>query len=132
MMEFTNFWAAQGRIKQEKDNILSKKDAESFLKILAPFTPHIAEELWSKLKHKKSIFMESWPKSDPKLIQKETFELVIQINGKVRDKVEVNTDISEEEAKNLVLKQEKVKKWLGDKEIKKVIFVKERLINIVI
>lgn len=125
MMEFVNLW-------QEKDNFLSKKDAESFLKILAPFCPHICEELWNKLGNKDSIFKEKWPKYDSKLVKKETFELVIQINGKVRDKVEASIDISQKEAEKLALEREKIKKWLGNKKPKVVIFVKGRLINIVI
>jgi len=125
MMEFLNTWG-------EKENILSKKDAESFLKILAPFCPHITEELWSKLGHKTSIFKEKWPKYDEKLIKKETIELVIQINGKVRDKIEVNAEISKEEAEKLALNSEKIKNWLNNQKPKVVIFVKGKLINIVV
>ena len=125
MMEFINLWT-------EKDNVLSKKDAENFLKILAPFTPHICEEIWSNLGNKNSIFKQPWPKYDPKLVKKETFELVIQINGKVRSKVEAPSDISRGEAEKLALSDDGVKKWLGDKKPKVVIFVKGRLINIVI
>ena len=122
-MEFSNVW-------QEKGQILSQKDIELFLKILSPFVPHITEELWSTFGHKSSIFNEDWPEYDPKLVKEEIFELVIQINGKVRDKVEVAQDISEEEAKKVVLAREKVKKWLKGKEAKKVIFVPNRLINL--
>lgn len=125
MMEFINLW-------MEKDNVLSKKDAEIFLKILAPFTPHICEEIWLNLGNKSSIFKQPWPKYDPKLVKKETFELVIQINGKVRSKVEVPSDISRAEAEKLAMSNNKVKKWLGNKKPKVVIFVKGRLINIVI
>lgn len=125
MMEFINLWS-------EKDNILSKKDAENFLKILAPFAPHIAEELWFKLGHKKSIFTDIWPQYDEKLIKKQTFELVIQINGKVRDKIEVDVDIPEDEAKKIVLEREKVKNWLKSQSPKKVIFIKGKLVNIVV
>jgi len=122
MMEFVNLW-------MERDNVLAKKDAENFLKILSVFTPHIAEELW---KGKGSIFKEKWPDYDKKLVRKRTFELVIQINGKVRDKVEVETDISQKDAEKVALEREKVKKWIGDKKPKVVIFIKGRLINIVI
>ncbi len=132
MMEFTNLWVASGRAKLGKDNVLSKKDAEAFLKILAPFTPHIAEELWKKLGHKDPIFKETWPKYDSKLVRKETFELVIQVNGRVRSKIEASSDISRGEAEKLALSDDRVKKWLGDKKPKVVIFVKGRLINIVI
>jgi len=125
MMEFMNLWS-------EKDNVLVKKDAENFLKILAPFTPHICEEIWANLGHKTSIFKESWPKYDEKLIKKETIELVIQINGKVRDKIEVSAEISKEEAEKLALASEKIKTWLKNQKPKVVIFVKGKLINIVI
>jgi len=125
MMEFANLWA-------EKNNVLFKKDVENFVKILAPFVPHISEELWTNLGHKDSVFKEQWPKYDEKLIQKETFELVIQVNGKVRSKAEASTNISKDEAKKLALSNNKIKKWLGSKKPKKVIFVKGRLINIVI
>ncbi len=125
MMEVINAWSEEGQL-------LSKKDAENFLKILAPFAPHIAEEIWANLKHKTSIFKESWPKYNEKLIQKKTFELVIQINGKVRDKVEVDIDISEEEAKKIALERDKIKQWLMDQQPKKVIFVKGKLVNIVV
>jgi leucyl-tRNA synthetase len=105
---------------------------EIFLKLLSPFAPHIAEELWEKLGHKKSIVIESWPKYDPALIVEEEIDLVVQINGKVRDTLRVKADINEEEAKKAALKSEKIKKWVEGKEIRKVIFVKGKLINIVI
>jgi leucyl-tRNA synthetase len=125
MMEFLNTWS-------EKDSVLSKKDAENFLKILAPFCPHTTEELWSKLGHKTSIFKEKWPQYDEKLIKKDTIELIIQINGKVRDKIEVSAEISKEEAEKLALNSEKIKTWLKNQKPKVVIFVKGKLINIVI
>ncbi len=125
MMEFINMWSG-------KNNVLLKKDAENFLKILAPFAPHIAEELWFKLGHKKSIFLESWPKYDEKLIKKQTFELVIQINGRVRSKIEVSADISEDEAKKLALSDDRIKTWLKGQQPKKIIYIKDRLVNIVI
>lgn len=110
----------------------SNNEFGSFLVLLSPFAPHIAEELWEKLGHKESIFKEKWPKYDPKLIKDETIKLVVQINGKVRDTIETSADISEEEAKKLAMQSAKVKKIIGDKEIKKTIFVKGKLINMVI
>lgn len=131
MMEFVNLW-------QEEKSILSKKDAGYFLKILAPFCPHITEELWFRVnlrnypRKSASIFKERWPQFDKKLIKKDAFELVIQINGKIRDKVKVSIDISEKEAKKLSLEREKIKEWLKGQKPKKVIYVKGRLINIVL
>lgn len=100
--------------------------------LLSPFAPHICEELWEKLGHKESIFKEAWPKYDEKLILEEEIEMIVQINGKLRDKMKVSADISEEEATRKALESEKVKNIILGKDVKKVIFVKGRLINIVI
>jgi len=116
----------------EKENQLSVISYQLLLKLLAPLAPHLTEELWQKLGNKKSIFLEKWPEYDSKLIKEEIVTLVIQVNGKVRDKIEVEVDISEEKAKELVISQKKVKNWIEGKEIKKVIFVPGKLINIVI
>ncbi len=115
----------------EKEKV--SKDGYSILLILlSPFAPHIAEELWEKLGHKESIFKEKWPEYDQSLIKDEEIELVIQINGKLRDRIRVSADISEEEAIKSGKESKKVKNFIGDKEIKKVIFVKGKLINIVV
>ncbi len=116
----------------EKEKEITKNVWEKFLLILSPFAPHLAEELWEQLGHKESIFKQKWPPYNPELIKDETINLVIQVNGKVRDTVEVAADISEEEAKKLALEREKIKKWIGGKEIIKVIFVKGKLVNIVV
>jgi len=116
---------------------------KTLLKLLAPMAPHISEELWQRLNNVRvnprshqrkftSIFKEKWPRYDERLIKEDKFTLVIQINGKVRDKIELEADISEEEAKTLVLSREKVQKWIGENKIKKVIFVPGKLINFVI
>ena len=103
-----------------------------FLKLLAPFAPHLTEEIWEKLGNKNSIHLEAWPKYDQKLIEETTFELIIQINGKMRDKFEVPAGISEAEATGLTLSREKVKSIFGNKKPSKIIFVPKRLINFVI
>ncbi len=124
-MKFVNF-------AQENKKEIGKEVIERFLILLSPFAPHISEELWQKLGNKKSIFFEKWPKYNPELIKEEIITLVIQVNGRVRDKIEAEAGISEEKAKELTLSREKVKKWIEEKEIKKVIFVSGKLINIVI
>ncbi|MCK4453929.1 leucine--tRNA ligase [Candidatus Parcubacteria bacterium] len=116
----------------ENKKEVGKDTIEKMLILLSPFAPHISEELWQKLGYKASIFKEKWPKYDPKLVKEEKIFLIIQINGRMRDKIEVETDISEEEAKKLTLEREKVKKWIKGKPVKKTIFVKEKLINIVV
>lgn len=105
---------------------------EILAKIIAPFAPFIAEELWSQTGYDESIFKEKWPQYDINLIQDAEFKLIIQINGKVRDRIKVEMDISEKEAKETAIQLEKIKNFIGAKPIKKIFFVKNRLINIVI
>jgi len=125
MMEFVNVWSEDGKI-------LSKKDAQAFLYLLSPFAPHIVEELWNILGNKESIFKEEWPEYNKELIQEETLQLIVQINGKVRDKIEIKIGLSEKEVQELILSQEKIQKWLDDKKIKKFIYIPNRLVNLVI
>ncbi len=110
----------------------SKMVLSRFAVMLSPFAPHLAEEIWEKTGHKKSVFLEKWPKYDSKIAQEEKWPLIIQINGKVRSKIEADKNITEKEAKNKALGDKKTKKWLGGKKPKKVIYVPGRLINIVV
>jgi len=109
-----------------------------FLKILAPFAPHLAEELWQNLGHKKSIFLEPWPEYNPELAKESVREIPVQINGKVRAKIFITEDMAKEEIKKLALADDNLQKWLASpsglagKEIKKFIYVKGKIINIVI
>jgi leucyl-tRNA synthetase len=132
----------------ERQNWLSATSYQLLLKLLAPFAPYITEELWHQLPelqmkgrrrdlslrlgHQDSIHNQSWPKHNPKLVKEDSITLIIQVNGKVRDKIEVEADISEEKARDLAVSQKKIKNWVEGKEIKKVIFVPNKLINIVI
>ncbi len=103
---------------------------ETFLKLLAPFAPHITEELWHGLGHETSVHLEPWPTYDPSKLQSETFELVVQVNGKVRDRIIVESSISEEKARKLALASEKVKSYLAGKEPRKIVYVPGRLVGI--
>ncbi|MFA5902325.1 MAG: leucine--tRNA ligase [Desulfobacula sp.] len=105
---------------------------EQFLKLLAPFAPHLAEELWQNLGHKKSIFLEKWPEYDAELIKMAAIEIGVQINGKMRSKIFVTEDMTETDVKKMVLSDEKVTKWLEGKEVQKFIYVKGKIVNIVI
>jgi len=109
----------------------SEKIFKSFLIIISPFVPHLAEELWEKLGEKDSIHLEKWPEYDSKLIIDEEVEVVIQINGKIREKLLVAVDITPSKLEKLVLGNEKVKNWLGDKEVKKFIYIKGKIVSIV-
>ena len=119
----------------EREKAIPQAAYINFLKLLAPFAPHLAEELYQRIRkgeNFQSIFQDSWPEYDPKLIEEGTFTLIIQINGKVRDQVEARKDISEKAAKELALQSPKVQKWLQGQAIKKTIFVKDKLINFVV
>ncbi|MFA7319058.1 MAG: class I tRNA ligase family protein [Parcubacteria group bacterium] len=119
--------------EMEKQEELSITDYELLIILLAPFAPHIAEEIFQEvLGHKESIFLQKWPEFSETLTKDEEINLVLQVNGKVRDMVAVSADISEEEAKEIALVSEKIKKHIADKEIKKIIFVKGKLVNIVV
>ena len=104
---------------------------KTFLQLLAPFAPHITEELWSMLGEKKSIHLSDWPVYDENKIKDEEIKIVIQVNGKVRGEVTIGVDEGEEEIKNKALEHTSVQKYLDNKKIKKVIYVKNRLMNIV-
>jgi len=105
---------------------------EPFVLLLAPYAPHLAEELWEKLGHKQSLAYEPWPKYDEALLKESTVTVVIQVNGKLRDRIEVPGDISQAELEKLALANERVKEFLAGKQVKKVIVVPGKLVNVVV
>ncbi|MCK5472579.1 MAG: class I tRNA ligase family protein, partial [Planctomycetes bacterium] len=124
MMIFTNHLL--------KESVRPKAVIEKFILILSPFAPHTAEELWSKLGKKDTLAYESWPKYDSELIKEDEIELAVQVNGKIKEKIVVVADATEEEIKQKALASEKVIEAMAGKEPKKVIIIKSRLVNIVI
>ncbi|MEK7151046.1 MAG: leucine--tRNA ligase [Patescibacteria group bacterium] len=114
------------------EKVPSTEVANAFLKMLAPFAPHLTEEIWrEKLKNHDTIHKTLWPTAKT-IAEAITFKLIIQINGKVRDSVETAINITEKEALELALSREKIKVFITDGASKKVIFVPRRLINIVV
>jgi leucyl-tRNA synthetase len=105
---------------------------EQVLLLISPFTPHIADELWSCLGNEPCICERRWPEWDEELAREEEVELVIQVNGKLRGKVMVTIGLSDEEVKKLALEDAKTKEVIGVRSIRKVIVVKGRLVNIVV
>ncbi|MCS6908436.1 MAG: class I tRNA ligase family protein, partial [Anaerolineales bacterium] len=103
-----------------------------YLRLMAPATPHIAEELWFLLGKPYSIHTQPWPEVDEEAAKEEMFTLVIQINGRVRDRVELPVSASEEEAKRAALESPIVQKHLSGSAPKQVIYVRGRLVNIVV
>ncbi|MBI2625050.1 MAG: leucine--tRNA ligase [Candidatus Nealsonbacteria bacterium] len=114
----------------QKEKQLTVNNYQLLLKLLAPFAPHLAEELW--LPYGKSVHLQPWPKYDPKLVREKETTLVLQVNGKVRDKIGVEIGISEEKAKKLAISSQKIRKWIEGKKVIKIVFVPNKLINIVI
>jgi leucyl-tRNA synthetase len=115
----------------EKQPTVSRTDFENLLKLLAPFAPHLSEELWSQLGHKTSIHLVPWPTYDAQKTVKQELKIMIQVNSKIRDKIVVPASASEEE----ILKQARAsagaKRWLEGQTIKKAFYVKGRLVNFV-
>jgi len=115
-----------------KLDFISRDVYEKFLQLLSPFAPHITEEIWFNLGNKNSIHLSIWPSFDENLIKDEEIKVVVQINGKVRAEMMIGVEEKEEEVKNKACKNSGILKYLAGKDIKKVIYVKNRLINIVL
>lgn len=106
--------------------------ARSLALILSPFAPHLGEELWSRLGGTTTLAYEPWPAFDPALVKDDVIEIGVQINGKARASIQVPADADEETAKGLALADAKVKELTTDKTIKKVIYVKGRILNLIV
>ncbi|MCQ2814787.1 MAG: leucine--tRNA ligase [Bacilli bacterium] len=115
-----------------KANSLYIPYLEGFVKMLDCISPHLGEELWSLLGHKNVIVYESWPKFDETKTVLNTVNIAVSVNGKLRATIEVEKDMNEEELKKLALEQEGVQRHISDKEIKKIIVVKNKIVNIVV
>ncbi len=111
---------------------LRREALMKFCILLAPFAPHISDEIWHLIGNSKSVHLEKWPIFDEDALKENSYELVIQINGKVRDKINLEINISDDEIKEKTLVRPNVKKWIDNKTIRKVIIVKGRIINIVV
>lgn len=115
-----------------KQDSLPFEYMEGFVKMLAPLTPHIAEELWSRLGHVGTITYAQWPSYDETQLVDNSVQIVVQVNGKVRQHLEIERDTSRDKMQEIALADERVKEELADKEIKKVIAVPNKLVNIVV
>jgi leucyl-tRNA synthetase len=139
MMELTNeIYAFDGSLKGEAatnpggaDRFAMKEAMEALSKLLAPFTPHIAEELWSSLGHGEIVLSSPWPKFDSELAREEELEIPVQLNGKLIARVVVPADVSDDAMKEAALSSDRVQAKLEGKEIVKTIVVSKRLVNLV-
>ena len=131
MMEFIN---ALSKYTQQKEMNLEllKATVEDYIRLIAPFAPHFAEEQWSLLGNEYSVFNTEWPKFDPALLVKDEIEIAIQVNGKIRNKIMVASGLDEEAIKTTALEDAKIKEAPAGKTIVKVIVIKGRLVNIVV
>jgi len=131
LMEFTNYLT---RIKEAGS--VSQADwngaIEKLLLLLAPSTPHITEELWERTGHGYSIHNQDWPQWDEKLAKDEEVTLVVQVNGKLRDRITVPVTITEEEARQLALESPKAKSHIEGKQLVRAIYVPQKLVNLVV
>ncbi|MBN1953335.1 MAG: leucine--tRNA ligase [Bacteroidales bacterium] len=124
LMILTNLAIKKGRV--------SPGTARIFAKLLSPFAPHLAEELWEKYGAQKTISYEAWPEVNPAFLQEDSFEYPVSFNGKMRFKIEFPVDASREEIGKAVLAHEKAQKWIEGKQVKKVIVVPNKIVNIVV
>ena len=124
IMELTN------DLVQAPDDPAARFAAETAVSLIQPYAPHLAEELWEQLGHER-LWETPWPQADPALLERETFELVIQVNGRVRDRMEVSTDLPEEELVERAKSSPRVQAHLDGTEIRQTIVVPGKLVNIV-
>jgi leucyl-tRNA synthetase len=124
MMEYVNLVRERGAG--------SRGAVEPLLVMLAPYAPHLAEELWSVLGHERSIFEARWPTYDAALAAKGDVEIVVQVNGRVRGRVTVSRGATEAQVVALALRDEAVRKFVDGKPVRKTIYVQDRLLNLVV
>lgn len=124
LMVFNNLAIKKGKV--------TKATAETFAKILSPYAPHLAEELWSLYGHKESLAYEPWPVADESLLVEDTHEYPVSFNGKMRFKLELALDLPAKEVEQAVLSHELAQKWLDGKTPKKIIYVPKKIINVVL
>jgi leucyl-tRNA synthetase len=124
MMIFTNLCIKKGKV--------TRVSSDSFTRVLAPFAPHLAEEIWSFLGHDSSVSRASWPAYNESFLREETHEYPVMINGKMRFKYAFPLDMPEEEIREKVLAHPSAIKWTGGADPKRFILVPKKIINVVV
>ncbi len=127
---FREWW--ENKTHSIEDKILLKHSIETLILLLSPFAPHIAEEMWSLLGNSKTTNQINWPKYNEKYLSAEEMLIVVQINGKVRQKIAFPQEISEYDLKLEILKDSRIQEWMQNKPAKKIIVVPKKLVNIVV
>ncbi|RMF23512.1 MAG: hypothetical protein D6760_05185 [Deltaproteobacteria bacterium] len=116
----------------QKSDRIGRSQIERFLRVLAPFAPHIAEELWHRLGHETTITLEPWPEYDPALTVDETVEIAVQINGKVRGRITIPADASEDQIIEAARADERIATALSGRQLRRTIVVPRRLVNLIV
>ena len=119
-------------LREEKGLEVLREAIESAIILISPMVPHITEELWRVLGHESSIVLTSWPTWDEEAVKEEQLLIVVQVNGKLRSRIYVSPSADREEIKRIALEDERIRKFVGEKPVKKVIVVPGRLVNIVV
>jgi leucyl-tRNA synthetase len=122
---------AADRAAESERRELLREAVETALRLLAPFAPHVTEELWSRLGHRTSLFAEAWPTPDPAALEREAIPVVVQVDGRVRTRLTVPPDLPEDGLRDRALADDKVRPWLAAREVARVVVVPGRLVNIV-
>jgi len=123
LMEYTNALTDK--------RVVSRVEVRALLVLLAPFAPYVAEELWERLGEPYSVHRQPWPAYDLAALRRETITLVIQVDGRVRDRVELPADATAEEARAVALASEKARRAVGERRVRDVVYVPGRLANVV-
>ena len=128
IMEYVNILTK----KSSEGVIIPKHYLESLTLLIAPFTPHIAEEMWHMLGHESSVHTEKYPECDESKLTINNYEMVIQVNGKVRAKERVETGLSKNEMEKIALENENIAKFVKNKKIVNIVVIPNKLVNIVV
>jgi leucyl-tRNA synthetase len=131
VMELSNTFGGAAREGGGQGPAVARFALESMVRLLAPFVPHVAEELWTALGHEPSVLDAGWPACDEAACAEEELEIPIQVNGKLRGRITVPADASEDQIREAALAEDRVRSAIGDAEVRKVIVVPARLVNIV-
>ncbi|MCD6578688.1 leucine--tRNA ligase [bacterium] len=130
LMKFINF--TEKSFSENKDFGIPKGIKEKFIIVMAPIFPHLAEKLWNKTGNENSVFLEKFPKADRSKLEKEEIEIVVQVKGKIRGRINITSHITEEKLKELVMEIDNVRKFIDNKPIKKIIYIPKKLVNIIV
>ena len=118
-------------VAHQERRALLREAVETVLLLLAPFAPHVVEELWAAIGHGDSVFREAWPAPDPAALERETTTIVVQVDGRVRSRLAVSPTIAEDTLRGQALADPRVRPWVETRTVERVVVVPGRLVNIV-